>query len=76
MATDKQLLAQLAMIRAIADTVIELVTACDSPFGCPGGHLYASLMQYLSLDQFDGLMSGLVAAGKLRKSGQCYFLAV
>jgi hypothetical protein len=41
--------------------------------GTPGGVLYAALMTHgATLEQYEGIMGGLVQAGLLTKSGQCY----
>ncbi len=59
-------------LRRILDAVCEAVKAAG-PLGAPGGHLYAALMAHgCTMEQFNGIMAGLVRAGKLRKSGECY----
>lgn len=64
---------QLKALKAVADAIIETVRGAG-PFGAPGGHIYAALMaQGCTLHQYEQIMSGLVRAGKLRKSGECYF---
>lgn len=66
---------QIQAIRFVASAVVEAVEAAGS-LGAPGGHIYASLMQFgCSLHQYQQIMSGLVRAGKLRKSGELYFIA-
>ena len=57
----------LLTLRHIADAVVAVVTET------PGGHLYAALMQYLSLDQFEAMMRVLVAAERIAKRGDCYY---
>jgi hypothetical protein len=61
----------LLTLRHIADAVVAVVT--ETPGGAPGGHLYAALMQYLSLDQFEAMMRVLVAAERIAKRGDCYY---
>ncbi len=66
---------QAQALKAIINAVTESVAAAG-PLGAPGGPLYAALMtQGCTLNQFESLMGGLVRIGKLRKSGQCYFIA-
>jgi hypothetical protein len=64
MTTEKQVLQYVA---AIYETIKE------TPDGAPGGILYAALMGHMSLAQFEGIMSVLIKAGLVRKSGHCYF---
>lgn len=64
---------QIKALKAVADAIIETVKGAG-PLGAPGGHIYAALMaQGCTLHQYEQIMSGLVRAGKLRKSGDCYF---
>jgi len=64
---------QIKALKAVADAIIETVQGAG-PMGAPGGHIYAALMaQGCTLHQYEQIMSGLVRAGKLRKSGECYF---
>lgn len=59
----------------LLDGVLESVAAAG-PLGAPGGVLYAALMVHgLSLGTFESIMGALVRIGKLRKSGELYFLA-
>ncbi len=59
----------------ICQAVIESVELAGD-LGAPAGHLYAALMTVgCSLDQFESIMSALVKAGKLRRSGDLYFKA-
>ena len=65
---------QAKVLRGVCDAVIGAVEAAG-PLGCPAGTLYAALMtQGATLEQFENLMSGLVGIGKLRKSGNLYFV--
>jgi hypothetical protein len=41
--------------------------------GAPSGPMYAALMQYMTLEQYQTIMGGLVAAGKLRQVGHVYY---
>ena len=53
--------AALSMAIILADTIRELKEV-------PEGHLYAHIMNHLSLDQFDGRMRLLVNAGVIKIS--------
>ena len=58
---------------ALCDAVVDTVRA-SGKVGTPGGTLYAVLMTHgCTMEQFEQLMSALVAAGKLEKRGQLYF---
>jgi hypothetical protein len=63
---------KLDVLRQVMNAMVEAVKAC--PDGAPGGILYAALMGYgCTLEQFEMLMTVLVEAKKVRKSGQLYF---
>jgi len=50
------------------------VVASSGKLGTPAGTLYAALMTHgCSLEQFEQVMSALVAARKLTKRGDLYF---
>lgn len=67
--------AQIKALRFVADAVTEAVQAAG-PLGAPGGTIYAALMgQGCTLQQYEGIMGGLVRAGLLRRSGDLYFIA-
>jgi hypothetical protein len=61
----------LLVLRRIADAVIAVIH--ETPDGAPGGHLYAALMQHMTIDQFETLMNVLVEAGRITKRGNCYY---
>lgn len=66
---------QIQALRAIASVITDAVRAAGI-LGAPGGHIYAALMASgCTLNQYQQIMSGLVRAGVLRKSGECYFIA-
>ena len=50
-----------------------VATINETPQGAPGGPMYAALMQYISLDQFQTMMNSLVYAGRVRREGELYF---
>ena len=58
---------------AIACAVIETVRETGDN-GAPAGHLYAGLMNLITLNAFDDMMGRLVRMGLLAKRGQCYHL--
>ncbi len=63
----------LSALRFISVAIIEACAAAGHT-GVPGGILYAALASKgCTLEQFTGIMSGLVNAGFLRKDGDCYF---
>ena len=65
-------LQQAKALKAIAGGVIEAVKA-GGQLGAPGGVMYAAMMgQGCTLQQFEGIMGGLVKAGFLTKKGECY----
>ena len=59
----------------IGDAVTDVVKATGKR-GAPAGVLYAALSEAtgMTLDQFQQIMSALVAAGKLRRNGDLYFI--
>jgi hypothetical protein len=66
---------QIKVLRAIGDVIVEAV-AESGKLGAPGGPIYAALMPMgITLEQYEGIMAGLVTARKLRKQGQLYFAA-
>lgn len=63
---------QLQALRFISAAVVESVAAAGE-LGAPGGTIYAALMAHgCTLNQFEQIMSGLVGAGMLSKSGHLY----
>lgn len=69
---------KIALVRKVCDAICETVDEAyklEPMIGAPGGHLYAAMMGHMSVHTFESIMSGLVAAGRLRKSGNCYFPA-
>jgi hypothetical protein len=62
------------LLRKVAVAIIETVRESGS-MGAPAGPMYAAMMSYgFSLENFEQIMAGLVAAKMLRKSGHLYFI--
>lgn len=62
-------------LRAILDAVVDAVRA-GGDRGVPGGTIYAALMASgATFEQYRQIMSALVAAGKLTREGDLYFIA-
>jgi hypothetical protein len=63
---------QIKAVRRVATAIVETVRESE-PLGAPGGILYAALMGHgCTLQQFEGIMGGLVRARMLSKHGDCY----
>ena len=63
-------------VDAITELCFIIVEAVQDmgPMGAPSGPMYASLMSTgITLDQYQRVMDGLVAAGKLKRRGHVYF---
>jgi hypothetical protein len=63
----------LLVLRRIADAIIAVVN--ETPHGAPGGVMYAAVMEYMSITQFQTMMRVLVEAGRITKRGNLYFPA-
>lgn len=62
-----------AVLLLVANAIIDTVKEAGE-YGAPGGTLYvACMVQGMSFDMFQQIMEGLVAANKLRKTGELYF---
>ena len=63
-------------VEAMASLYAIIVEAVKDmgPMGAPSGPMYAALMTTgMTLDQYQTIMDGLVAAGKLKRRGHVYF---
>ncbi len=65
---------QYKAVLALADAISEAVNSLSN--GIPAGHLYAMMMQYMTLDQFNMIMGTLVEMKKVRKQGLSYLPAL
>jgi hypothetical protein len=64
---------QTQMLKKVCNAIVETVKEMGKQ-GAPAGPLYAALMTTgMTLENFEQIMSGLVAAKMLRKSGQLYY---
>lgn len=63
---------QKALITQIMGAIKDAVDEAG-PMGAPGGHLYAAVMSFMTLEQFETIMGVLVKAKLVEKRGQCYF---
>ena len=65
--TKRNALLKIAVL--VTETVRE-----SGPMGAPGGTIYAALMTIgISLEQYEQIMSALLATGLVRRQGECYF---
>ncbi len=60
------------LIAKLVDDVADMIAESTSPYGVPGGHLYAGLMGVISIDNFYVLMDLVVRSGRVVKRGDCY----
>ncbi len=59
-------------LAVLCDAIVETIAECST--GAPGGTLYAALMSHgCSYEQFEQIMSALVATRRVEKRGQLYF---
>jgi hypothetical protein len=66
---------QVKALRAIGKAIVDTVKESDPSIGVPGGHIYAALMTGgCTLNQYEGIMAGLVKAQVLNRRGECYFV--
>jgi hypothetical protein len=66
---------QLEAIKLIVTSIIETVRDAGD-MGAPSGPMYAACMSAgASLSQYQSLMDALVRTGKLRQSGDLYFIS-
>jgi hypothetical protein len=64
---------QRAAFQQIANATVEAVREMG-PSGAPAGPMFMAFQQQgVSLTDFQTLMDMLVATGRLRRSGHCYF---
>jgi hypothetical protein len=66
-------LVAIETVRRVYKAVIDTVN--ETPQGAPAGPMYATLMQYMTLDQFTAMMDSLVYAGRITRRDDLYFPA-
>ena len=65
---------QVAFVRHVFNAIVETVN--EQPDGAPAGPMYAAFMAHgMSLEQFEQITGALVAAGKIKRRGNCFYPA-
>lgn len=67
----REQLVAIETIKRVYQAIIETVNDC--PNGAPGGPMYAAVMQYMTLDQFETMTNSLVYAKRISRKGDLYF---
>lgn len=62
--TDRLSPEEISKVKAVINIVAEAIEALGS---VPAGHLYARVMQHLSYNSFEAVISLLVGQGKVRR---------
>lgn len=66
---------QIAAVRFVANAITDTIKEAG-PLGAPGGVIYAALSaQGCTLQQYEGIMGGLVRAGVIKRDGDLYLTA-
>jgi hypothetical protein len=68
-------LAAHAAVRAVANALLEAIRAAG-PNGVPAGHMYAMVMDRMSLDSFEALIAALVGIGQVRRESSHLLVAI
>ena len=64
----------VAFVRHVFNAIVETVN--EQPDGAPAGPMYAAFMAHgMSLEQFEQITGALVAAGKIKRRGNCFYPA-
>lgn len=63
------------VVMKVMAAIVEAISEGDE-VGVNGGILYAAMMGRMTMDTFNKLMGGLVDAGAVTKTGQCYQVTV
>jgi hypothetical protein len=66
---------KLITARRVAEAVTLVVNELPQGEGAPGHALYSALIAYVSVNEFESMMRGLVFAGKVRREGDLYYPA-
>lgn len=67
----------IGALKMIGDMIVDSIRESDkNGLGAPGGTIYAALMAHgCTMEQFEAIMSALVEAGKLTRTGDLYKVA-
>jgi hypothetical protein len=66
---------KLITARRVAEAVTLVVNELPQGEGAPGHALYAGILAFLSINEFETMMRGLVFAGRVRREGDLYYPA-
>lgn len=73
MPNHKQPQAFTDLVRRVANAIVETIEK-EGADGAPASSLYLALQQHgASLQTFEMMMNALVAAGRVRREGDCYY---
>lgn len=62
------------VLRVVEDGILDAISI-SGPMGAPGGVMYAALSASgFSLNTFNSIMHGMIAAGLIRRNGDLYHL--
>ena len=64
---------KLITARRVAEAVTLVVNELPQGEGAPAHALYAGIVAFLSIDEFETMMRGLVFAGRVRREGDLYY---
>ena len=64
---------KLITARRVAEAVTLVVNELPQGEGAPTHALYAGIIAFLSIDEFETMMRGLVFAGRVRREGDLYY---
>ena len=66
---------KLITARRVAEAVTLVVNELPKGEGAPAHALYAGIVSFLSIDEFEMMMRGLLFAGRVRCEGDLYYPA-
>lgn len=66
---------RLITARRVAAAVTLVINELPQGEGAPAHALYAGIVAFLSIDEFETMMRGLVFAGRVRREGDLYYPA-
>lgn len=68
MSESEKIRAQVKALKALSDIILEAIKEAG-PVGIPSGHLYAMLIDKISLDVYTMIISILKQGGRITESG-------